>query len=64
MDLLSGMKTGAFIEGAFRRAQKKYNGIAGVITTEFFFLRIFEKSSSGQGGHLKTLRGSSSSPTR
>jgi conjugal transfer ATP-binding protein TraC len=39
-DLLGGMKTGRFIETAFRRA-RKYNAIAGVITQSF---EDFEKS--------------------
>lgn len=39
-DLMSGMKTGRFIETAFRR-MRKYNGIAGVITQSF---EDFEKS--------------------
>lgn len=39
-DLLGNVKTGKFIETAFRRA-RKYNGIAGVITQSF---EDFEKS--------------------
>lgn len=39
-DLMGGMKTGRFIETAFRR-MRKYNGIAGVITQSF---EDFEKS--------------------
>lgn len=39
-DLLGGIKTGRFIETAFRRA-RKYNAIAGVITQSF---EDFEKS--------------------
>ncbi|MDR5726916.1 MAG: TraC family protein [Terriglobia bacterium] len=39
-DLLGGMKTGRFIETAFRRA-RKYNAIAGVITQSY---QDFEKS--------------------
>lgn len=39
-DLLGGMKTGRFIETAFRRA-RKYNAIAGVITQSY---EDFEKS--------------------
>lgn len=39
-DLLGGMKTGRFIETAFRRA-RKYNAIAGVITQSF---EDFERS--------------------
>ena len=39
-DLLGGVKTGKFIETAFRRA-RKYNGIAGVITQSF---EDFERS--------------------
>lgn len=43
-DLLGGVKTGAFIETAFRRA-RKYNGIAGVITQSF---EDFEKSAAAK----------------
>jgi conjugal transfer ATP-binding protein TraC len=39
-DLLGGLRTGKFIEAAFRRA-RKYNGIAGIITQSF---EDFEKS--------------------
>ncbi|MCC5609598.1 type IV secretion system protein TraC [Nostoc sp. CHAB 5834] len=39
-DLMGGLKTGRFIETAFRR-MRKYNGIAGVITQSF---EDFEKS--------------------
>ena len=39
-DLMAGLKTGRFIETAFRRI-RKYNGIAGVITQSF---EDFEKS--------------------
>ena len=43
-DLLGGMKTGKFIEAAFRRA-RKYNGIAGIITQSF---EDFEKSAAAK----------------
>lgn len=43
-DLMGGMKTGRFIETAFRR-MRKYNGIAGVITQSF---EDFEKSSAAR----------------
>ena len=43
-DLMGGMKTGRFIETAFRR-MRKYNGIAGVITQSF---EDFEKSDAAK----------------
>lgn len=43
-DLLSGLRTGKFIETAFRRA-RKYNGIAGIITQSF---EDFEKSAAAK----------------
>lgn len=43
-DLMGGLKTGRFIETAFRR-MRKYNGIAGVITQSF---EDFEKSSAAR----------------
>lgn len=43
-DLLGGLKTGKFIETAFRRI-RKYNGIAGVITQSFM---DFEKSDAAR----------------
>ena len=43
-DLMGGMKTGKFIETAFRRI-RKYNGIAGVITQSF---EDFEKSDAAR----------------
>lgn len=43
-DLLGGIKTGRFIETAFRRA-RKYNAIAGVITQSF---EDFEKSAAAR----------------
>lgn len=43
-DLMGGMKTGKFIETAFRRI-RKYNGIAGVITQSF---EDFEKSEAAR----------------
>lgn len=43
-DLLSGMRTGRFIETTFRRA-RKYNGVAGIITQSF---EDFEKSSAAK----------------
>lgn len=43
-DLMGGLKTGKFIETAFRRA-RKYNGIAGVITQSF---EDFEKSDAAR----------------
>ena len=43
-DLMGGMKTGRFIETAFRR-MRKYNGIAGVITQSF---EDFEKSDAAR----------------
>lgn len=43
-DLMGGMKTGKFIETAFRRI-RKYNGIAGVITQSF---EDFEKSAAAK----------------
>lgn len=43
-DLMSGMKTGRFIETTFRRA-RKYRGVAGVITQSF---EDFEKSSAAK----------------
>ncbi|MBC8737239.1 TraC family protein [Paraburkholderia sp. UCT31] len=43
-DLLSGMRTGKFIETSFRRA-RKYNGIAGVITQSF---EDFERSGAAK----------------
>jgi len=42
--LLGGIKTGAFIEGVFRRC-RKYNGIAGVISQSF---EDFEKSAAAK----------------
>lgn len=43
-DLLGGLRTGKFIETAFRRI-RKYNGIAGVITQSF---EDFEKSEASK----------------
>ncbi|MHB0929171.1 MAG: TraC family protein [Candidatus Nanopelagicales bacterium] len=43
-DLLGNVKTGKFIETAFRRV-RKYNGIAGVITQSF---EDFERSAAGK----------------
>lgn len=43
-DLMGGLKTGRFIETAFRR-MRKYNGIAGVITQSF---EDFEKSDAAR----------------
>lgn len=43
-DLMGGLKTGRFIETAFRRI-RKYNGIAGVITQSF---EDFEKSDAAR----------------
>lgn len=43
-DLMGGLKTGRFIETAFRR-MRKYNGIAGVITQSF---EDFEKSAAAR----------------
>lgn len=43
-DLMGGLKTGKFIETAFRRI-RKYNGIAGVITQSF---EDFEKSDAAK----------------
>lgn len=43
-DLMGGLKTGKFIETAFRRA-RKYNGIAGVITQSF---EDFERSDAAK----------------
>jgi conjugal transfer ATP-binding protein TraC len=43
-DLLGNVKTGRFVETAFRRA-RKYNGIAGVITQSF---EDFEKSAAAR----------------
>lgn len=43
-DLMGGLKTGRFIETAFRR-MRKYNGIAGVITQSF---EDFEKSDAAK----------------
>lgn len=43
-DLMGGLKTGRFIETAFRR-MRKYNGIAGVVTQSF---QDFEKSAAAR----------------
>lgn len=43
-DLMGGLKTGRFVETAFRR-MRKYNGIAGVITQSF---EDFEKSAAAR----------------
>ena len=43
-DLLGGVRTGKFIETAFRRA-RKYNGIAGIITQSY---EDFEKSAAAK----------------